>query len=260
MLIFTEYTKDSDSCEHLAQILHESGQHEPAQNLRQFNKPIEPIDCRLNVSVTVEKATRMRSGGELWYKMDAKPRGKAFIFVTTDLYFDVEIVVMDSCQEMITTLKAFAVKEFTGDAVIVMYIGHGKEEHICINHVEEDLKKEVIIARTKRTDKVMLLSMAPVDDEYYNQNIGAAYIISTSSEGYMASYVKKNGIYTTIFGRFFMQRLAQDACTLNLKQLFNKTCADITTKSDIEQRPVMREFMVTKDLYFNPGLPKNVDN
>ncbi|CAG2170892.1 unnamed protein product [Oppiella nova] len=183
----------------------------------------------------------------------------------------VQLMYRSLCKER----SAFTDKEFTGDAVIVMYIGHGEEEHVLIKYgankvdldddiikfLPEDLKEEVINARTKCKEHVFLFGMSPMDDEHYNKNIGAAYIICSSSEGYEAYYYEfVKGISTTIFGRVFMQCLAQHACTLNLQQLFNKTYADMATISVIEQRPVMRQFNVTKDLYFNPGLPENVDN
>ncbi|CAG2179455.1 unnamed protein product, partial [Oppiella nova] len=142
--IFSEFTREREHCNVLANMLQQSGQVCAADQLRTFNKSETVIDYTDEVELSVTPAITLRSGTSRCYTMDSIPRGMALLFITVDelmkegkrfecifnqLYFNVTIHVNKTCQQISEILDK-AVDAEHNDTFIMMFMGHGFDEKI----------------------------------------------------------------------------------------------------------------------------------
>ncbi|CAG2170964.1 unnamed protein product [Oppiella nova] len=261
-VIFTEYTNQPENCDHLAKILDESGETEQANKLREYNTPKHIIGLSLNVEITVKKALNLKYPGSRLFPMVSIPRGKAVIFLSIpgflneanrfasvfkQLYFDVVVYFISSCEPMVTNLQALAQLPYEGDALIVMYIGHGADEKIWINNGDE----------VKIFKIVDLFAKGKCHSTF--EKVPKIFVLNCCRNSQLSGPNNYNAGFSP-FGLAFSQCIAHYACDLTILQIFNKTQDELERLDRLELRPEMRLHMVNRELYFNPGQPENKDD
>jgi hypothetical protein len=142
--IFTEFTKERDSCNKMIDILEKCGQTEAAEKLREYNSspPFMPDSYETKLEVT--PATVLKAGNSKILSMTKNPRGKCVIInnmtgklnkeslrfedIFKQLFFEVEIFENLTASEMKTKLVEIA--KIVKDSLIVMIISHGHDEKV----------------------------------------------------------------------------------------------------------------------------------
>ncbi|CAG2171764.1 unnamed protein product [Oppiella nova] len=188
--------------------------------------------------------------------MESIPRGKAFIFVAVkellneakrfasvyrQLYFDVEIHLIQNCQQMVSPLQIVANQAYQGNALIVMYIGHGYDEKIWINDGEEQ----------RICNIVDIFSVGKCDNTF-----------SGVPKIFVFNCCRNIGYHVTDDDQIFidMSPISRNWHNNNTRTYICYTCSEEEFEKSSGQRPEIRQFMVTRDLYFNPGQPENIKN
>ncbi|CAG2169582.1 unnamed protein product [Oppiella nova] len=272
LFIFTEFNRDRYSCKELIEILKNCDQDEAAKVLEEYNQSTTPIIYSSDVEIKVKNAHTLRSGASRWFVMDGPSRGRVILFLQLDelkkeadrfdnifqqLYFSVEIYVNYSCDRILDTLKTASEGEFKKDALIVMFIGHGRDQMVQGNGPSDEIhiKKLVDLFSESKCHPTLNTGAdprEPVVDREWMDGTTRTFICYACADG-TESFYTGNGY--TLYGEVFSHCIAEYACDLNLTQIFNKTC-DEMNRAIIQQRPELIMKNVDRELYFNPGLYK----
>jgi hypothetical protein len=143
-LIFTEFTKERDSCKEMIDILEKCGQSEAAELLTEYNSspPFMPDSNEIELKVIPATVLKMENSKIL--NMSKRPRGKCVIInnvtkilskeslrfknIFEQLFFDVILHENLSASQMETELKN--ISKIAKDSLIVMIISHGHDEKV----------------------------------------------------------------------------------------------------------------------------------
>jgi len=142
--IFTEFTKERDSCNEMIDILEKCGQRVAAQKLREYNSSPPFMPESYEIELKVIPAAVLKGGNSKIFPMVKKPRGKCVIInnvtevlskeslrfknIFEQLFFDVVLFENLSASQMETELKN--ISNIAKDSLIVMIISHGHDEKV----------------------------------------------------------------------------------------------------------------------------------
>ncbi|CAG2168106.1 unnamed protein product [Oppiella nova] len=240
--IFSQFTTERSNCDLLANILEKVGQLDKADELRRFNRSEVPMQYKNATNLTVVKARTLRSGNTRHFEMDSNPRGRAIIFLTeprvrnetlrwksvlSQIDFEVEVHENVTCVQMSGLLDTVAAQGVKGNALLVMFIGHGYEEKVLgFNESDEMAIKDIV-------DK---FSEIKCIKSWYDPTSGL-----------------------TLFGQTLSHTIAQFAWYKHLTELVTLTHDRLEQEfggTPDELRPEIRLNSVGRQLYLNPGLYK----
>ncbi|CAG2166346.1 unnamed protein product [Oppiella nova] len=279
VFIFTEFNRDRNACNELVDFLRRSDQPDAARELELYNQGTAPLVYSQDVILTVKKANTLRSGTSRWFVMDGAPRGRVLLFLQVPdlqneadrfddlfqkLFFSVNVYRNYSCDQIVDTLKTASEGEFRKDALIVMFIGHGRDQMVQGNgasdeihikklvdlfsenkcHVTLRLKPKIFLSLIKCLD-TGVNPQEPVVDREWMDGTTRTFICYACADG-TESFYTGNGY--TLYGQALSHCIAEYAYELNLTQIFNKTC-DEMSRALIQQRPELIMKNVDREFY-----------
>ncbi|CAG2163795.1 unnamed protein product [Oppiella nova] len=268
VFIFTEFNRDRNACNELVDFLKRSGQYHAARELELYNQWTEPLVYSQDVRLIVKKAHTFRSGASRWFVMDGAPRGRVLLFLQVPdlqneadrfddlfqkLFFSVDVYKNYSCDEIVDTLKTVSEGEFKKDALIVMFIGHGRDQMVQGNGASDEIHIKKLVDLFSENKYTGVNPQEPVVDREWMDGTTRTFICYACADGTASFYTGKG---YTLYGQAFSHCIAEYAYDLNLTQIFNKTC-DEMNRAIMQQRPELIMKNVDRELYFNPGLYKD---
>jgi len=156
--IFTEFTKERDSCNEMVDILEKCGQTEAAEKLRDYNSSPPFMAETYEIELKVTPATVLKTGNSKILSLIKNPRGKCVIInnmteklgkeslrfknIFEQLFFEVIIFENLTADQMKTKLVEIA--KVVKDSLILMIISHGHDEKV-IGFDEKDLRISEIV-------------------------------------------------------------------------------------------------------------------
>jgi hypothetical protein len=156
--IFTEFTKERDSCNEMVDILQKCGQTEAAEELRDYNSSPPFMAETYEIELKVTPATVLKTGNSKILSLIKNPRGKCVIInnmteklgkeslrfknIFEQLFFEVIIFENLTADQMKTKLVEIA--KVVKDSLILMIISHGHDEKV-IGFDEKDLRISEIV-------------------------------------------------------------------------------------------------------------------
>ncbi|CAG2174909.1 unnamed protein product [Oppiella nova] len=287
VFIFTEFNRDRNACNELVDFLRKSGQPDAARELELYNQWTAPPVYSQDVRLTVKKAHTFRSGESRWFVMNGAPRGRVLLFLQVPdlqneadrfddlfqkLFFSVKVYRNYSCDQIVDTLKTASEGEFKEDALIVMFIGHGRDQMVQGNGPSDEIHIKKLVdlfsenkchVTLRPKPKIFVFNCCryytganppePVVEREWMDGTTRTFICYACADG-TESFYTGNGY--TLYGQAFSHCIAEYAHDLNLTEIFNKTC-DEMNRAIIQQSPELIMKNVDRQLFFNPGLYKD---
>jgi hypothetical protein len=200
--IFTEFTKERESCNEMIDILEKSDQKEAAELLKKYNSspPFMPESDEIELKVI--SATVLRETSKI-LPMSKRPRGKCVIInnvtevlskeslrfknIFEQLFFEVILYENLSASQMETELEN--ISQIAKDSLIVMIISHGHDEKVTgfdgndLNIADiVDIFSEKKCLALKRKPKLFFFNCCRISEPFLLINNFSEFFLNTKNK------------------------------------------------------------------------------